>query len=204
MTSDAQGPGLRLLRAGFDDQAELRRAPGSARAEEQPLVSDGVRNVQIGRRQDARPCDAVHMGPPTMGDVDAVSGPESFEVVERPRVRRSMSRDGDRVSVTRAPGDRPPRRATVEVGCREDSNLQVEPRDPERRGLGTFRRDGWADRSPDPRLRRLADDDTSGSYAPVDVLGASGVNEEARPRAHEERRCECEGGSSHQRVTGAC
>jgi hypothetical protein len=59
-------------------------------------------------------------------------------------VRRSMSCHSDRVPSAWATGDRPPRRATVELCRPEDPRLQVETCYPETRtGGGLHSRSNW-------------------------------------------------------------
>jgi hypothetical protein len=77
-------------------------------------MADGVGDVQILRRDHSSPRNAVRIRSSEVSDPNPVAALKALEEVKRPRVRRSMSCHGDRVSAAWASSDRPPRGAAVE------------------------------------------------------------------------------------------
>lgn len=84
-------------------------------------MADGVGDVQVLGRDHASPQDAIRIRSSEVGDVNPVATPKTLKEVERPRVRRSMSGNGDRIPAPGTPRDGPPGGAAIEPRRREDA-----------------------------------------------------------------------------------
>ena len=77
-------------------------------------MADGVGHVEVLGGDDSTPQNAVRIRSSTVGDLYPIAALKTLEVIERPRMGRSMSCYRDCVSPAWAACDRPPGRPAVE------------------------------------------------------------------------------------------
>ena len=99
--------------------------------QEQDLVAPRISDVELLRRQDPPPGNAVRVNTTRPAHVDRVTRTKAIEPVERPRVRRSVPRDGDRVTTAGTTRHGPPGRSAVQA--RADPGLEVQSRNADAR-----------------------------------------------------------------------